>query len=177
MSTAGGAAPKSVSAKPSPHPRAFEPATLVITVLLAALGGLIGLHLVTTLGISPNTAVIGALVAMLVGRIGFAGLSRFRSTHRQNLAQTSISAATFAAANSLLTPVAVPFAFGRPDLVLPMLLGASIGLIVDGWILYRAFGSSFLPAQAAWPRASLLRRQSRPAIAVVDRRSSWSSAR
>ncbi|WP_188898257.1 OPT/YSL family transporter [Microlunatus endophyticus] len=151
MSTAGSTEPASAPVVAERHPRALEPATLVITALLAILGGVIGLHLVTTLGISPNTSVIGALVAMLVGRIGFAGLSRFRDTHRQNLAQTSISAATFAAANSLLTPIAVPFAFGRTDLVWPMLLGAAIGLIIDGWILYRAFGSSFLPADAAWP--------------------------
>ncbi|WP_309127775.1 OPT/YSL family transporter [Microbacterium sp.] len=136
---------------PPRHPRALEPATLIITILLSVGGAVIGLHLVTTLGISANTSVIGALVAMVMGRLSFLGLSRFRSIHRQNLAQSSISGATFAAANSLLTPIAIPFAIGRPDLVWPMLIGASFALLVDGFILYRAFGSEFLPATAAWP--------------------------
>ncbi len=133
------------------HPKAFDPITLVLTAVLSVLGAVIGLNLVTTLGISPNTSVIGALVAMLVGRISFAGLSRMRSRHRQNLVQSAVSGATFAAANSLLTPIAVPFALGRPELVGPMLLGATIGLAVDGWVLYRVFDSRLLPAGNAWP--------------------------
>jgi uncharacterized oligopeptide transporter (OPT) family protein len=133
------------------HPRAFEPLTLVVTLFLSILGAIIGLHLITTLGISPNTSVIGALIAMIIGRIAFFGLAKMRDINRQNLAQSAISGATFAAANSLLTPIAVPFAFGRTDLVGPMLIGASMGLLIDAWILYKSFGSKFLPADAAWP--------------------------
>jgi uncharacterized oligopeptide transporter (OPT) family protein len=133
------------------HPRAFEPVTLVVTVLLCILGSIIGLHLITTLGISANTSVIGALIAMIIGRMSFFGLTKMRDINRQNLAQSAISGATFAAANSLLTPIAVPFAFGRTDLVGPMLIGASMGLLIDAWILYKSFGSKFLPADAAWP--------------------------
>ncbi|MFJ5957693.1 OPT/YSL family transporter [Paenarthrobacter sp. NPDC092416] len=133
------------------HPRAFEPLTLVVTVILSVLGAVIGLHLITTLGISANTSVIGALIAMIIGRISFFGLSKMRDINRQNLAQSAISGATFAAGNSLLTPIAVPFAFGRADLVGPMLIGASMGLLIDAWILYKSFGSKFLPADAAWP--------------------------
>ncbi|MCX2747865.1 OPT/YSL family transporter [Arthrobacter sp. MI7-26] len=133
------------------HPRAFEPVTLVVTVLLSILGAVIGLHMITTIGISANTSVIGALIAMIIGRISFFGLAKMRDINRQNLAQSAISGATFAAANSLLTPIAVPFAFGRTDLVGPMLVGASMGLLIDAWILYKSFGSRFLPADAAWP--------------------------
>jgi uncharacterized oligopeptide transporter (OPT) family protein len=133
------------------HPKAFEPVVLVLTIILSALGAIIGLHLVTTLGISANTSILGALIAMLVGRVSFAGLRSMRSVHRQNLAQSAISSATFAAANALLTPIAVPFAFGRPDLVWPMLIGAAAGLAVDSWVLYRIFDSRFLPAAEAWP--------------------------
>ena len=133
------------------HPRAVEPATLALTVALSVLGALIGLHLVTTLGVTANTSVIGALIAMLVGRVSVLGLRAMRSVHRQNLAQSAISASTFAAANALLTPIAVPFVFGRPDLVWPMLLGATAGLAVDAWVLFRIFDSKFLPATAAWP--------------------------
>jgi uncharacterized oligopeptide transporter (OPT) family protein len=133
------------------HPRAFEPLMFVVTVLVSILGTVVGIHMITTLGVSANTAVIGAVIAMLIGRIGFFGLRKMRDINRQNLAQSAISGSTFAAANSLLTPIAVPFAFGRTDLVWPMLVGASIGLLVDVYVLYRAYGSKFLPADAAWP--------------------------
>lgn len=133
------------------HPRAFEPGTLVLTVVLAAAGAFIGIHLITQLGISTHTSVIGALIAMMVGRIGITGFAKFRSPHRQNLAQTAISAGTFGAANAIITPLAITWAFGRPDLIWPMFIGAAGGLIVDAWILYRTFGSKFLSARNAWP--------------------------
>ncbi|MGI5470484.1 OPT/YSL family transporter [Streptomyces sp. CA-132043] len=138
-------------AAPGRHPRAFEPVTLVVTIVLSVLGSVIGLVLITTLGIAPNTSVIGALIAMLIGRVSFAALSRMRDPHRQNLVQSAISGSTFAAANSLVTPIAVPFLLGRPGLVWPMLGGAVIGLAVDSWVLYRVFDSRLLPASAAWP--------------------------
>lgn len=143
--------PASLTGDTGQHPRAYEPITLVLTILLSVLGAVIGLHLVTTLGISANTSVIGALIAMLVGRMSVLGLVAMRSVHRQNLAQSAISASTFAAANALLTPIAVPYAFGRPDLVWPMLIGSACGLAIDAWVLYRIFDSSFLPASNAWP--------------------------
>ncbi|WP_419999328.1 OPT/YSL family transporter [Streptomyces boninensis] len=136
---------------PPEHPRAFEPVTLIVTIVLSVLGSVIGLVLITTLGIAPNTSVIGALLAMLIGRIAVAGLSRMRSRHRQNLVQSAVSGSTFAAANSLITPIAVPFLIGRPDLVWIMLLGAVLGLAVDSWVLYRVFDSRLFPASAAWP--------------------------
>ncbi|CAL9332837.1 hypothetical protein SUDANB171_00109 [Streptomyces sp. enrichment culture] len=144
--------PPAATAEPGQrHPRAFEPITLVITIAMSVLGALIGIVLITSLGVSPNTSVIGALVAMLVGRIPLGILVRMRSPHRQNLVQSAISGATFAAANSLLTPIAVPFALGRTDLVWPMLGGAAIGLAVDSWVLYRVFDSKLLAASNAWP--------------------------
>ncbi|GAA1161847.1 OPT/YSL family transporter [Streptomyces hebeiensis] len=138
-------------ATPARHPRALEPITLIITLVMSVLGALIGIVLITTLGVSPNTAVIGALIAMLIGRIPIGMLTRMRSQHRQNLVQSAISGSTFAAANSLLTPIAVPFALGRTDLVWPMLAGAAIGLAVDSWVLFRVFDSSLLPASNSWP--------------------------
>lgn len=144
-------APSTTEPAATAHPRAFEPLTALVTLGISLLGAAIGIHMVTTLGVSPNTSVIGAVIAMLIGRIGFAGLHRMRDVNRQNLVQSSISGATFAAANSLLTPIAIPFLFGRPDLVWPMLLGASLGLAIDVYVLYRAYGSRFFPASAAWP--------------------------
>lgn len=145
------APPPSAPDEPRSHPRVMEPVLLVILVVLSAVGAVIGIDLVSKLGISANTSVVGALVAMLIGRIPLGFLRRMRSVHRQNLAQSAISAATFASANALLTSVAIPYVFGRQDLVWPMLAGASIGLVVDAWVLYRAFGSRLLPADAAWP--------------------------
>lgn len=133
------------------HPRAIEPVSLILALLLSVLGSIIGLHLVTTLGISANTSVIGALIAMLIGRFSFASLRAMRSVHRQNLAQSAISASTFAAANALLTPIAVPFAFGRADLVWPMLVGSVAGLAVDCWMCFRIFDSKLMPGREAWP--------------------------
>ncbi|MFF1692014.1 OPT/YSL family transporter [Streptomyces sp. NPDC058257] len=136
---------------PPTHPRAFEPVTLVVSAVLAVLGSVIGLVLITTLGIAPNTSVIGALLAMLIGRISIAGLRKMRDQHRQNLVQSAVSGSTFAAANSLITPIAVPFLIGRPDLVWTMLLGAVIGLAVDSWVLFRVYDSRLFPATSAWP--------------------------
>jgi uncharacterized oligopeptide transporter (OPT) family protein len=130
---------------------AIEPVLLITTVVLSVLGALIGMHMITTLGVAANTSIIGALLAMLVGRVAIGQLATMRSPHRQNLAQTAVSAATFAAANSLLTPMAVLFAFGRADLVWPMLGGVVPALMIDAFMLYRLFGSRALPAQAAWP--------------------------
>ncbi|MGQ7312323.1 OPT/YSL family transporter [Microbacterium arabinogalactanolyticum] len=143
--------PSTEQLPPKTHPRAFEPITLIVTVVLSVLGAVIGVHLITTLGISANTSVIGAVIAMLLGRITFFGFAKFRSKHRQNLIQSAVSAATFAAANGLLAPIAIPWAMGKPELVWPMLLGASLGVLVDVFVLFKAFGSKFLPASAAWP--------------------------
>ncbi|MFD7923727.1 OPT/YSL family transporter [Streptomyces sp. NPDC059740] len=125
--------------------------TFVLLAALSVVGAVIGADLVAKLGISANTSVVGALFAMLLGRVPVAGLRRMRSVHRQNLAQSAISAATFASANVLLTSIAVPYVFGRGDLVWPMLAGSFAGLLIDAWVLYRSFGSPLLPADAAWP--------------------------
>ncbi|MEB8342270.1 OPT/YSL family transporter [Streptomyces endophyticus] len=123
----------------------------VVLAVLSVVGAVIGADLVAKLGISANTSVVGALIAMLIGRIPLAGLRSMRSVHRQNLAQSAISAATFASANALLTSIAVPYVFGRKDLVWPMLIGSFVGLLIDTWVLYRSFGSRLLPADGAWP--------------------------
>jgi uncharacterized membrane protein YeaQ/YmgE (transglycosylase-associated protein family) len=109
------------------YPAVLEPVPLILNIVLAVLGAIIGIHLITTLGITANTSVIGALVAMLVARVPLAQMRRFRSVHRQNLVQTSISGATFGAGNALLLPIAVPWALDRPDLVWPMLASGPPG--------------------------------------------------
>ena len=145
-----GAAPPGATAE-ARHPSTFAPATFVLLIVLCIFGAVIGVQLILQLGITPNTSIIGALVAMLLARIPGAIFARYRSIHVQNLAQSAISAATFGAANSLLLPIGVPFLLGRPDLILPMLVGAALSMLLDGYLLYRMFGTRVFPASGTWP--------------------------
>ena len=65
--------------------------------------------------------------------------------------QSNISSATFGAANSLLLPVGIPVLMGRPDLVTPMLIGATMGMLIDLAMLYWLFDSRVFPGRNAWP--------------------------
>ncbi|MFM1655091.1 OPT/YSL family transporter [Brevibacillus sp. B_LB10_24] len=133
------------------HPRLFEPSSMVVNIVVGFLGAIIGLQLIVTLGVTPNTAIIGAIIAMLISRIPLAGFSKFRSIHRQNLVQTTISGATFGAANALLLPIGIPYLMGDSSLVFPTLIGVLIATIIDATILYRVFDSQLFPASNAWP--------------------------
>ncbi|TMK08948.1 MAG: OPT family oligopeptide transporter [Alphaproteobacteria bacterium] len=124
-----GGAPPTPAAGTQQHPSTFAPATFVFLVILCLFGAVIGVQLILQLGITPNTSIIGALVAMLLARLPGAIFARYRSIHVQNLAQSAISAATFGAANSLLLPIGVPFLLGRADLILPMLVGAALSML------------------------------------------------
>jgi uncharacterized oligopeptide transporter (OPT) family protein len=120
-------------------------------VVLSVFGAIVGIQLLASLGITPNTSLIGALAAMTLARIPLAMFRGFRSVHSQNLAQTSISSATFGAANSLFLPIGIPFLFGLPDMVLPMLVGVSLAMLLDAWLLYRMFDTPAFPARSPWP--------------------------
>ncbi len=67
----------------------------LMLVLLSVAGAIIGVQLITTIGVTPNTSIIGALFAMLLARIPLQWFRRYRSVEVQNLAQTAISSATF----------------------------------------------------------------------------------
>ncbi len=140
------------------HPSTFAPATFLLLILLAIFGAIIGIQLILQLGVTPNTSIIGALVAMLLARIPVALFARYRSIHVQNLAQSTISAATFGAANSLLLPIGIPFLLGRSDLIAPMLVGAGLAMLLDAYLLYRMFDTKVFPAAGAWP----------PGVAAVE---------
>lgn len=129
----------------------LDPSFIIFVVLLSILGAIIGMQLITTLGITANTSIIGALFAMVLGRIPAAFFYKFRSVHNQNLVQAAISAATFGAGNTLFIPIGVPFVLGMPELITPMLIGAAIALIIDGTLMYKLFGSQAFPASGAWP--------------------------
>src|SRR5215471_1462495 len=68
-----------------PHPSTFSPATFALLIVLAIFGAIIGIQLILQLGVTPNTSIIGALVAMILARITL--FARYRSVHVQNLAQ------------------------------------------------------------------------------------------
>ncbi len=133
------------------HPRALEPATLIVGILLALLGVVVGLELITRVGITPNSSIIGAIIAIALSRIPLGALKAFRSTYRQNLLQTTISGATFGGANALLLPLGVLWLLGEPDLIPTMMLGALLGLLIDAAMVYRLFGSKVYPATGLWP--------------------------
>ena len=133
------------------HPRALAPANLILTVLLSVFGALIGIQIIATLGITPSTSLLGALVAMTLSRIPLTIFRGFRNIHAQNLAQTSISSATFGAANSLFLPIGIPFLFGQPSMIMPMLIGVAAAMLLDAWLLYRMFDTPAFPARRPWP--------------------------
>lgn len=137
---------------PAPrHPSCFTPGTFIFLALLSIVGSIIGIQLLITVGVTPNTSIIGALVAMLIARIPFQVFRHYHNIHVQNLAQSAISSATFGAANSLLLPIAVPFVFGRTDLVIPMFFGVCVAMLLDGYMLYKMYGTNVFPAEGTWP--------------------------
>ena len=136
---------------PDKHPSLWEPIVLIPGAVMGILGVIIGAELITRVGITPNTSVIGAIIAIALARIPILAFKKLRSVHRQNLIQTTISGATFGGANALLLPMGILWLLGKPELVLPMFLGAIIGMVVDTWILYKVFDTSVFPSTGIWP--------------------------
>jgi len=143
--------PREAGEAPARHPAFFRPASLLLITPLCIMGSVIGMQVLIRLGVTTNTALIGALAGMALGRVRLPALSIYRSIHVQNLAQSAISASTFGAANALLLPIGVPFLLGRGDLVLPMFVGACCAMLLDATLLYRMFGTRIFPAEGAWP--------------------------
>lgn len=135
----------------SEHPKAYAPHILILNIVMSVLGAIIGLELIVRTGVAPNTSIVGALFAIIISRIPIAILKKYQSIHCQNLIQTSISGATFSAANCFLLPIGVPVIMGRTDLMYPMLIGAFLATIIDATILYKTFDTEMFPAEGAWP--------------------------
>jgi uncharacterized oligopeptide transporter (OPT) family protein len=147
--TANGVAPQRTAR--AAHPHFMTLATLALIAPLCVVGAIIGVQLIVTLGITANTSLIGALAGMGLARIPLAMFRHYRSIHVQNLAQSAISAATFGAGNALMLPIGIPFVLGRADLVMPMFIGVTLAMLIDGYLLYRMFDSEVFPASGAWP--------------------------
>ena len=127
--------------KASDHPKAYAPHILILNIVMSILGAIIGLELIVRTGVAPNTSIVGALFAIIISRLPIAFLKKYQSIHCQNMIQTSISGATFSAANCFLLPIGVPVIMGRMDLMYPMLVGAFLATIIDATILYKTFDS------------------------------------
>ncbi|MGY0692189.1 OPT/YSL family transporter [Virgibacillus sp. FSP13] len=133
------------------HPSIKDPTILIVIIFLAAVGAIIGVQLITSLGISANTSIVGAVFAMILARIPLQQLVKFKSVHSQNLVQTSISAATFGAASSLILPIGIPYVLGLEQLIIPLFIGVILAMFVDALLLYKFFDTKVFPAKEAWP--------------------------
>jgi uncharacterized oligopeptide transporter (OPT) family protein len=132
----------------TPVPRAFEWPALVAYVGFAALSAAVCAQINVHLGVTPNTAVVGVLVAIAAGRTV---LPAFRSPERQVMIETATSAGGFAGANIALVSLATLALLGLDRLMLPLLAGVATGMVVDIWLGFRLFGSRAFPATAPWP--------------------------
>ncbi len=134
-----------------PHVKALERETLLVSVFVSVLSAVICMQIIARIGITPNTSVIGALLAMAIARIPLASMEKFRSLDRQNLVQTMTSAAGFGAANCGLLAVGILFAFGDMKQLIPMLIGSGIATLIGMYFVYRVYDSELFPASGSWP--------------------------
>ncbi|MGE5484838.1 MAG: OPT/YSL family transporter [Ignavibacteriales bacterium] len=133
------------------HVSAFEPGTFIVSVAMAAFSGAICMQIISKLGITPNTSIIGAVVAMAIARVPLKSFQQFRSLDRQNLVQTMTSAGGFGAANCVLLSVGILYLLGYRQLVIPMAIGSAIGMLVDMFLVWRTYDTPLFPAAGPWP--------------------------
>lgn len=132
-------------------PKLSEPIVMVLVIIASVLGAIVGMQVLVNTGVAPDTSVVGALIAVLIGQIPIGILRKLKNIHRQNLIQTATSGATFSAANCMLLTIGVPYIMGYTELMFPMLIGVTLATAVDATMLYKSFGSSMFPAEGPWP--------------------------
>jgi uncharacterized oligopeptide transporter (OPT) family protein len=137
--------------EPTTHVKALEGKTLILSIVVSVLSAIVCMQIISRIGFTPNTSVIGALIAMSIARIPLEGLRKFRSLDRQNLVQTMCSAAGFGAANCTLLAVAIFFSYGDMKLIIPMLIGSGLATLIGMHMVYQAFDSELFPATGSWP--------------------------
>lgn len=130
---------------------AFEPATLIISILLSILSAIICMQLIGKMGTTPNTSLIGAVMAMVISRIPIEFFSKFKSIERQNLVQTTVSAGGFAAANCALLTISIFWVMGELKYIVPMLIGNVFAVGSSILLVGKLFDSKIYPASEAWP--------------------------
>ncbi|WZL72236.1 OPT/YSL family transporter [Clostridiaceae bacterium 35-E11] len=134
-----------------PHPKTKEIGTIIVILVTGILGAIIGMELIVNLGISANTSIIGALVAVMIGLIPMNTFSKFRNIHRQNLVETAISASTFTAGNVFMLALGTIWVLGDKSLMVPMIIGCCIGVIIDITVMYWLFDTPAFPGNGTWP--------------------------
>ncbi len=127
---------------------------IVLLLPRAIRGAVIGTERVVMLGVVAPPGMAGVIVGMVLARLPGAFFRPFAAPRMQAFAQAAAAAASIGAGQALLLPIGIPFVTGRVDLVGPMLLGAVLALLVDGWLMWRLFGSAAFPAEAAWPQGA-----------------------
>lgn len=127
---------------------------LALLLPLGVLAAVLGAEMVTVLGTVANMGVAGVLAGMALARLPGAFFRPYGAPRMQAMAQAVATAASIGAGQALMLPIGLPFVLGRAELVGPMLLGAALALLVDGWLMVRLFGSAALPAEAAWPQGA-----------------------
>lgn len=130
---------------------AFEPKTFVLGIILAALSAIICMQIIAKVGVTPNTSLIGAIIAMVLARIPVQLFRGFRSLERQNLIQTTVSGAGFAAANCGFLGVAMFYLLGETNFIMPMAIGSLVGVTISIFVVGSIFDSKIFPADAPWP--------------------------
>lgn len=133
------------------HVKALETGTLLLSLGVSVFSAIICMQIISRIGFTPNTSIIGALIAMMLARLPMESMKKFRSLDRQNLVQTMTSGAGFAAANCTLLAVAIFYAYGDLSLAIPMLLGSGIATLLGMHLVYRTFDSELFPATGSWP--------------------------
>lgn len=132
----------------APVPRALELPALLFYVAFAAASAVICAQINVHLGVTPNTAVVGVLVAIAASR---SVLPMFRAPERQVMVETATSAGGFAGANIALISLAALYLLGLQRLALPLVAGIATGMAIDIWLAYRLFGTRAFPADGPWP--------------------------
>lgn len=143
---------KNVLSKYGKHVKTMELETLFLSVIVSALSAVIAMQILVKTGISANTSILGAIIAMSLARIPFSRMDKFRSLDRQNLVQTMCSGAAFAASNCGILAVGIfYFLDGGLAYVSYMLLGAVVATCISIYFVYKLYDSSVYPASAPWP--------------------------
>lgn len=133
------------------HPKALSPAIMVVMLLTSIIGAIIGMELIVRFGLSTNSSIIGALIAVIIGMIPLGFTRQFKNIHTQNIVETAISCATFGAGNVLMVCVSVIWVFDRPEMCTGILVGGVIAFLIDITMMYWMFDTPLMGANEAWP--------------------------
>lgn len=126
--------------------KAFEFHTVVVGVILSVLSAIVCVQIIGKVGTSANTSILGAIFAMLFGKLSIGSWSKFKSLERQNYIQTITSGAGFAAANCAFIAIGIFLMMGDMKGIVPMAMGSLFGTVISIGIVGKLFDSKIFPA-------------------------------